>query len=143
MPKVIPPSFDPDDEFFWEGVRNGRFLLNRCANCRTLVHPPVPMCGECHSLTWDTQEASGRGKVYTWLVSRPPGDSGGEARIAALIELEEGVRIVSNLVDIEPDAVFNEMPVEVTFVDYGTCVLPQFRPVLAGPGPTAPISTVG
>lgn len=86
------------------------------------------MCGDCHCTNWDTQEATGRGKVYTWIVSRPPNDSNGEGRIVALVELEEGVRVISNLVDIDEQSVRTEMEVEVTFVDYDTCTLPQFRP---------------
>ena len=125
---VIPPVADSDDAFFWEGAKAGRLLLNRCAHCHAIVHPPVPMCGDCLSTEWETVEASGRGRVYTWIVSRHPSDSTAVPRIVALVALPEGVRVVSNLVDIEAADVHNEMEVEVTFVDYDTCTLPQFRP---------------
>ena len=86
------------------------------------------MCGECGSVAWYTQEASGRGSVYTWILSHHPTEPDATPRIVALVELEERVRFVSNLVGIEVADVRNGMPVEITYVDYDGVVLPQFRP---------------
>jgi uncharacterized protein len=134
MPRVIPPSVEPDDEYFWAGVQRHQLLLQRCASCHTLRHPPVPMCGACHSLDWDTQEATGRGTVYSWILSHHPDSSataGGtpdaEPRVVVLVQLEEGVRFVANLVDVDPGDVRNEMPVEVCFLELDGVLLPQFR----------------
>lgn len=127
MPPVIPPNPGRDDSFFWDGVAEGKLLLRRCASCKQLQHPPVPMCGNCHSLEWETQEASGRGSVYTYVVSRHPSEPDAEPRIVALIELEEGIRLISNLQGMTVDEVRNDMPVEVTFTEMeGGTVLPQF-----------------
>ncbi|MCA9512446.1 MAG: OB-fold domain-containing protein [Myxococcota bacterium] len=119
---------DRDDAYFWEGAKEGRLLLRRCAGCGRLAHPPVPMCGDCHSLAWTTEAASGRGTVYTWLVSKHPSQPDAHPRIVALVDLAEGVRIVSNLRDVDVDDVRDGMPVAVFFEEVNGHVLPQFRP---------------
>jgi uncharacterized OB-fold protein len=129
MARVIPPSVDADDQYFWEGVREHRLLLQQCAACGTLRHPPVPMCGVCHSTDWTTGEAHGTGTVHSWIVSKPPSALTDPGRIVVLVELREGLRIVGNLVDVEQSDVRNEMAVEVCFRDYDGVTLPQFRPV--------------
>jgi uncharacterized protein len=127
MPPVIPPSPGRDDQYFWDGVAEGKLLLRRCVSCQGLQHPPAPMCGSCHGLDWETQEASGRGTVYTYVVSKHPSAPDADPRIVALIELEEGIRLISNLQGMSVDEVRNDMPVEVTFTEMeGGTVLPQF-----------------
>lgn len=128
MPHVIPPAVTRDDEFFWQGVAEGRLLLARCAECSNLQHPPSPMCPVCGSLEWTVQEASGRGTVHSWIVSRHPTELDDVPRIVALIELEEGVRLVSNLQDIDPAGVVNDMDVELVFREVDGVKLAQFRP---------------
>ena len=128
MPKVIPPSVDKDDEYFWLGVQNDQLLLQRCSSCATLRHPPVPMCGRCHSTTWETTPSSGAGTVHSWIVSRHPTEPDDDARIVILVELDEGMRFVSNLVDIGIADVRNEMRVELCFRELDGVKLPQFRP---------------
>jgi uncharacterized OB-fold protein len=132
MPHVIPPTVTRDDEFFWQGVAEDRLLLARCAQCSNMQHPPSPMCPVCGSLEWTVQEASGRGTVHSWIVSRHPSLSDEVARIVALVELEEGVRLVSNLQDVDPDHVRNDMDVEVVFREIDGVKLPQFRPTGSG-----------
>jgi uncharacterized protein len=132
MPVVLPPVPGPADQWFWDGVAEGKLLFQRCSSCGTLRHPPSPMCGECHSLEWDPEAASGRGTVYTWIVSHHPTQPDDEPRIVALLELEEGVRFVSNLTGVDRDAVTNGMAVELCFETFGdgddAFTLPQFRP---------------
>ena len=132
MAHVIPPTIDADDEYFWAGVREHRLLLQQCASCGTLRHPPVPMCGACHSTDWTTRDAQGTGTVHSWIVSKPPSDPTDPGRIVVLVELTEGVRFVGNLVDVDAADVGNEMPVEVCFREYDGVVLPQFRPAGSG-----------
>jgi hypothetical protein len=128
MPKVIPPVPDPDDQFFWDGVRDGKLLLERCASCKTLRHPPSPMCGRCGSLELESMEASGRGAVYSWIESRHPSRPDEQGRIVALIDLDEGVRFVSNLQDVALADVHPGLRVELFFTEIDGTVLPQFRP---------------
>jgi 3-oxo-4,17-pregnadiene-20-carboxyl-CoA hydratase alpha subunit len=132
VPHVIPPTVTRDDEFFWQGVAESRLLLARCARCANLQHPPSPMCPVCGSLEWTVQEASGRGTVHSWIVSRHPSDPDELPRVVALVELEEGVRLVSNLQDVGPDRVTNDMAVELLFREVDDVTLPQFRPAGSG-----------
>lgn len=128
MPRVIPPVPDRDEQYFWTGIEEGRLLARRCARCSRLQHPPSPMCPRCGSLDWVAQELSGRGVVYSWIVSRHPAEPQGAARIVALVDLEEGRRMVSNLQGVAPADVVNGMPVELIFAEIDGVRLPQFRP---------------
>ncbi len=92
------------------------------------------MCSACQSLSWETQEASGRARVYSWIASEHPTEEDESPRIVVLLDLEEGIRFVSNLVGIEVKDVHFGQEVELEFVDYDGQILPQFRP-------SQPIST--
>ncbi len=113
------PEADPDSAPFWEGVSRGELLLQRCGECATFRFPPGETCPHCLSREADWRPASGRGRVFSWIVVRHPipreifADQ--VPYIVALIELEEGVRIASNLVNIDPGDVSDGMPVAVTF----------------------------
>ena len=126
--RVEPPVVGEDDRFFWDGVEEGRLLLRQCAQCKRIQHPPSPMCPACGSLEWTTKQMSGRGTVHSWIVSRHPTQLDEAPRVVAIIALDEGPRFVSNLIDVEPTDVTNEMPVVAIFVDVDGVRLPQFRP---------------
>ncbi len=133
MIQVRPPVPNQDDAFFWDGARQGKLLLQRCAECGTVRHPPAPMCGTCGSLATDALECSGRGTVHSWILSHHPTEPDEAPRVVVLVDLEEGHRLVSNLVDTSPDEIHNGMAVDVCFVectttDGGTITLPQFLP---------------
>ncbi len=132
MPNVIPPTPDADDQYFWDGVARKELLLQRCSSCGTLRQPPSPMCPDCSSLEWETLPASGRAKVYSWIASAHPTEPDAAPRIVVLLDLEEGVRFVSNLVETTLDEVFFGQDVELVFVDYDGQRLPQFRPASKG-----------
>jgi uncharacterized OB-fold protein len=126
----LAPTVTPDTQFFWDGLREGRLLIQRCAQCGRLRHPPRPMCPSCNSLDKEAIEASGRGRVYSFVMPQHPPDPFIEGcYIVALVDLDEGVRIVSNLRDVDPEDVTIGMAVEVTFETFdGDVVLHQFRP---------------
>ena len=117
---------DADDEWFWAGVAGHRLLLQRCDGCGRLRQPPGPRCPACGSFEWSTVEASGRGRIYSWIVSRHPTEPDDRPRTVILVELDEGVRLVSNLLDGYDAEV--GMAVEVTFADVDGVTLPQFLP---------------
>jgi uncharacterized OB-fold protein len=117
----------PDDAFFWEGAADGVLLIQRCADCGTLRHPPAPMCGTCGSLAWDTQVASGRGRIVTWISSLHPNRPDDEARIVILVQLDEGTRLVSNLVDSPHEGPYDDLAVVVDFRDDRGTNTPFFR----------------
>jgi uncharacterized OB-fold protein/acyl dehydratase len=124
------PGITRDNAFWWEGVKAGKLRIQRCGGCGTLRHPPRPMCPRCQSLDWDTVESSGKGVVYSFVVSHYPQVPAFDYPLAiGLIELEEGTRLVSNVIDIDPADVHVGMPVEVVFeaVD-DDWTLPLFRP---------------
>jgi uncharacterized protein len=86
------------------------------------------MCPGCGSLEWSVRQMSGRGTVHSWILSQHPSEPDDAPRVAAVIDLDEGPRLVSNLIYCEPDDIINDMPVEVVFVDVDAVRLPQFRP---------------
>ena len=130
MASRVAPSTSPDTDFFWNGLRERKLLIQRCAGCETLRQPPRPMCPKCNSLEWDTIESSGRGTVYSYVMPQNPRFPMFEyPYIVVLVELGEGVRLVSNLCEIEPGDVRVGMPVEVFYTTFDNdVVLHQFRP---------------
>lgn len=123
------PAINGDNQFFWAGVNEGRLLIQRCTKCAQLRHPPGPACPNCGSLEWDTVQSSGKGTVYSYVVPHhPPAPMFGEDYVVVLVELDEGVRFVSNLVDVAPGDVEIGMGVEVMFVQTDPeLTLPLFR----------------
>lgn len=126
-PPVPPPL---DAAFFWEGADAGELRIQRCASCGKLRHPPRPMCPWCRSLERDHVVASGRGRVHSFVVHHHPPVPGREHPfVVALVELEEGTRIVGNLLEVAPAEVEVGLPVEVTFVRGADGQAnPQWRP---------------
>lgn len=128
------PAINRDNAFFFEGTAEHQLLIQRCASCGQLRHPPGPMCPNCHSTEWDTLTSTGRGTVHSYVVNHYPQVPAFEyPLVVALIDLEEGTRLVSNLVDIEPADVQIGMPVAVQWLDAGDgLTLPVFAPAPAG-----------
>jgi uncharacterized OB-fold protein len=128
------PVFTPDAVFFWEGAARGELLGQRCADCKKITHPPRPMCPACHSVRRETVKLSGRGKIASWVIPRHPAPVGfAEAPIVALIELEEGIRLVSNVIDVGAQDVRGGMAVEVRFAPTrGGKAVPVFAPAPGG-----------
>jgi len=124
------PAINRDNAFWFEGTSEQRLLIQRCAGCGTLRHPPGPMCPNCHSTEWDTVESSGRGTVHSFTVNHYPQVPSFEyPLLVALVDLEEGTRLVTNLVEVEPDAVEIGMAVAVRWLDAGDgLTLPVFAP---------------
>src|SRR5579863_2336754 len=117
-----------DEDFFWEGARAGRLLVQKCADCGLVRHPPAPMCGRCHSTAAQVIECSGQAKVLGWLVSRHPTRPDDAPRIVVRLELPEGVYMVSNLHGIALQDITYGLPVEIFFEDFDGMTLPQCRP---------------
>ncbi len=129
-PRRMRPVLGKDNGWWWEKINEGQLVIQRCKQCGTLRHPPRPMCWKCHSLEWDHVVACGKGKVYSYVVVHRPKFPGYEyPLVVAVIELEEGTRIVSNIVGIDPKDVHSGMPVQVSIekVD-DQLTLPLFRP---------------
>ncbi|MEU6220532.1 bifunctional MaoC family dehydratase N-terminal/OB-fold nucleic acid binding domain-containing protein [Streptomyces sp. NPDC047022] len=123
------PVINRDNAGFWEGVARHRLLIQRCAGCGTLRFPWLPGCNACGCLEWDTVEASGEGTVYSYVVMHhPPFPAFDPPYAVGVIELAEGVRIVSNVIGVPYDKVRIGMPVRLTFERYDDELeLPVFR----------------
>ncbi|GAA4636451.1 hypothetical protein GCM10023196_086250 [Actinoallomurus vinaceus] len=126
----LRPAVGLDSRFFWDGVREGELRIQRCAECGRLRHPPGPMCPSCHATKRDHVAASGRGTLHSYVVHHHPPVPGHEPPfVVALVDLEEGVRMVGNLLDCPPDQVRVGMPVELFFQEMDNeLTLPQWRP---------------
>ena len=124
------PVIGHDNRTWWDRINAGELPIQRCKKCGTLRHPPRPMCWKCQSLEWEHVAASGKGIVYSFVVVHRPEVPGYEyPLVVAVVELEEGTRIVSNLVGIEPKKVKIGMPVKVSIESVDdTLKLPLFRP---------------
>src|SRR5437868_5615602 len=116
-----------DQDFFWEGVKKGQLLIQQCADCGALRQPPGPMCPQCQSVRSQAKAASGFGTLIAWIVSQHPTQPDAQPRIVVLIDLEEGVRMVSNLCNVDLAELNEGMPLQVFFPVGGE--LPHFRPV--------------
>ncbi|HEY3096257.1 MAG TPA: bifunctional MaoC family dehydratase N-terminal/OB-fold nucleic acid binding domain-containing protein [Acidimicrobiia bacterium] len=129
-PRRPRPALTQDNAFWFEGARQHRLLIQRCKQCGTLRHPPRPMCAECRSYEWEVVDASGRGTVYSFVVNHYPQAPAFDYPLAVgLIELEEGTRLVANVIGIDPGDIRIGMPVEVEWVDHDPdLTLPAFRP---------------
>lgn len=123
------PVVNRDNAGFWEGVRRHRLLIQRCTACDTLRFPWLPGCNACGAAEWDTVEAGGEGTVFSYVVMHHPRFPAFSPPYAiGLIELAEGVRIISDVVDVPYDKVRVGMPVELEFRSYDDeLVLPVFR----------------
>ena len=128
----IKPPLGHDNAWWWEMAAAGKLGIQRCLGCNTLRHPPRPMCGECRSTEWDAIEARGRGTICSYTILTHPRFPGYDyPLIIILVDLEEGTRFTSQLVDCEPQAVAFGLPVEMVIQqDPDGFRLPVFR--LAG-----------
>ncbi|MCX4828206.1 OB-fold domain-containing protein [Streptomyces sp. NBC_01016] len=139
-PQRPRPVINRDNAGFWEGVADHRLLIQRCRACETLRFPWLPGCNTCGGQEWDTVEASGEGTVYSYVVMHHPpfpaftvSDHGADAPgpyAVVLIELAEGVRMVSNVVGVSSDKVRIGMPVRLEYLAVDDELeLPVFRVV--------------
>ena len=131
-PDVIRPApiVTDDSAAFWTAAAAGRLVAQRCAECGRFRHPPRPMCPECRSLAVEVVELSGRGEVYSYAVlHHPPNPLFEYPVVIVLVDLEEGIRLLSNVTGVAPGDLRIGMPVEVHFAPTADdMAVPQFRP---------------
>ncbi|MFF4318610.1 bifunctional MaoC family dehydratase N-terminal/OB-fold nucleic acid binding domain-containing protein [Streptomyces sp. NPDC001568] len=123
------PVINRDNRGFWDGVARHRLLIQRCTGCATLRFPWLPGCNACACPEWDTVEASGAGTVFSYVVMHHPAFPAFAPPYAvALVELAEGVRMVSNITGVPYDKVRIGMPVQLEFLRVDEELeLPVFR----------------
>ncbi len=131
---ITPPLPQPESDFYWEKCKAHELWLRRCRACGNIYFYPRDICPECFSRDTDWVQSSGQGTLYAFaIVHRGPVPAFRDRvpYIAALVELEGGARMPTNLVDVEPDPanVKIGMAVQVTFDDLNDDIsLPKFRP---------------
>lgn len=126
------PLITPETRHFWDGLQRNEFLLQQCGACRQIYFPPRPFCHHCMSRDIAIIPASGRGSLYSYVIShRPPEGWPPTPFSIALVTLEEGPRVISNIVDCaqDPATLQLDMPLEMLFRrSAGDFILPVFRP---------------
>lgn len=132
-PRKPLPRPAPESVPFWEAAKNHRLELPRCNACGKFWFPPSQSCPHCLAADFTWTPASGRGTVFSFVVFHRvyhPAYEGEVPYVVALIALEEGPRMLSNIVGIPPDQVRCDMPVKVVFDDAADGVaLPKFTPM--------------
>jgi uncharacterized OB-fold protein len=109
--KIASPEPTVGTEAYWEGAKAGKLLLRHCTSCNRVHHYPRALCPYCFSDKLDWKEASGRGKIYTYsIMRRAP-----EPYVIAYVTLDEGVSMMTNIVDCEFDKVKVDLPVRLVF----------------------------
>jgi hypothetical protein len=130
LPAPAPPV-NPETKPFWDATAEGRLLLKRCLDCGSVIWYPRAFCPECAGMRTEWFPASGRGHVYSYTVNhRTEGAYAGAAPLVlAYVELDEGPRVMTNIVGAAEAELDVGLPVEVVFHDTGEgTALPRFRP---------------
>ena len=134
-PLPVPgPDRTPDADEFWQATSEGRLVLAHCDECEEVIWYPRHMCPVCGGTAVSWVDASGHGTVYSFtVVYRSPGIfQSAVPYVVAYVELDEGPRVLTNIIDCDPEQVRIGQSVEVVFFDTGEgSALYRFRP--AGP----------
>ena len=137
-PRYDLPTIEDETRPFWNAAREGRLLFGRCGGCGKAYYYPRPFCPHCWSEDVVLEQASGRGTLYTFstvFINDLPPFNERLPYVAAIVDLEEGVRVSTNIVDVDPADLSIGMAVEVVFrAITPEITLPLFRPARAGTG---------
>lgn len=124
------PVVDSDSRPYWEAISRHKFMLPYCTDCERFFFFPRVLCPHCHETHIAWRKGSGRGKIYTFTISRRPAGPAFKERlpyVVALIDLTEGPRIMSNVVGTDIDAVHIGDRVQIEFEEGSENTLPVFR----------------
>jgi uncharacterized OB-fold protein len=125
------PVPTPETEHFWAGTRIGDLRLQRCEACAAVYFPPRPFCPKCQSRDVAVFAASGRARLASYVINQRPHPAWDGPYSIALVDLEEGPRMMTNIVGCPqtPEALELDMPLEVTYEAVSeTISLPLFKP---------------
>jgi uncharacterized OB-fold protein len=125
------PQPTPETQHFWDGTRAGELRLQRCDECAKIYFPPRPFCPGCASRAVSIVKASGKARLYSYVIHHRPVPGFTPPYAIAVVELDEGPRMMTNIVECPqtPEALQLDMPVEVVFeAQNETITLPFFRP---------------
>jgi uncharacterized OB-fold protein len=127
------PEMQPWSKEFWKASKQHKLLIQECRDCNSKIFYPRKLCPECWSSNLSWLESSGKGRIFTFSITM----TGVEKKfqedlpyILALVDLKEGVRMMTNIVECKPEEVKIGMDVEVVFEDITEeFALPKWRPV--------------
>lgn len=126
------PVIDPESQPYWDALKQHRLLLKRCRACQRCHHYPRELCPHCHSDDVEWSQAAGGGHIYSYTVARRPAGPSFKPDtpyVVALVELDEGVRMMTNIVTSDVESLRIGQRVAVQFDDVTPDVtLPKFRP---------------
>lgn len=124
------PQETPETREFWAGARRGELVLQRCGPCQRPYFFPRPTCPDCGSSDVRWEPMSGRAHLCSYIISHRPAPGYAPPYVIALVTLEEGPRMLSNLVDVDPrpEVLALDMPLQVRFEWRGDTALPVFAP---------------
>ena len=129
--KAVPVA-TPTTQPFWDGTSAGELRLQHCSDCGHHFLYPRIRCPKCGSASTTWVKASGKARLYSYVINHmpAPGWEGETPYVIAMIELQEGPRMLSNLVGVPPDPakLVLDMPLEVCFEARGNMTLPLFKP---------------
>jgi uncharacterized protein len=124
------PIPNPFTKTYWAASREGRLLVRRCHTCGNAHHPPRPACPICWSAEVVWEKAAGTGTLYSWSVIHENDlapFSAGLPYVAAVVELAEGPRFMTTIIESDPSQLRVGAPVSVVFVDRDGVSIPAFR----------------
>jgi uncharacterized protein len=128
---LLLPVPDPLTQPFWDSLKAHRVQLQRCEACHTFIYYPRAVCPTCMSNALVWTDVSGKGVIHAFTIPhRHPNPAFQPPYVVVLVELDEGVRMLSNLVEVEPvpEAVPIGAPVEIVYDDVSEAItLPRFR----------------
>ena len=133
-PRITPPVPQPESDFYWEKCKEQELWLRHCQACGATYFYPRDICPKCFSRNTDWIKSSGRGVLHSFaIVHRGPTPAFRDKvpYVVAIVELEGGARLPTNLVEVEPDpsVIKCDMPVEVVFEQLDDNItLPKFQP---------------
>ncbi|WP_137389096.1 Zn-ribbon domain-containing OB-fold protein [Rhodoligotrophos defluvii] len=126
------PTPTPETRHFWDSAKRGELVLQKCRACTTVYFPPRPFCPKCSSRSVEAFPASGRATLYSFVINhRPRPDWPQEPHVIAIVQLEEGPRMVTSIVNVAqtPEALRLDQPLEVVFERLSDDIhLPVFQP---------------
>ena len=125
-------KINPDNRIFWENCKNKKLVFQKCTKCGKVRWPFSIACPDCYSFDYEIIESKGKGKIYTYAIFHVPFDKSFKDKVPyviAIIELDEGVKFFSNIINTPFDEIDCEIKVKVVWERYGDYYIPKFEKV--------------
>jgi uncharacterized OB-fold protein len=131
--RLVPEPIEELNKQYWQHCANRCLCFQRCKGCNAWRHIPRPMCASCNSMEWEWAESKGRGKVFSWTVTHAPFHKLLVSIVpyaVVIVQLDEGVKMVSGIRNLPIDKLELDLPVEVLFEQVSEeMVVPYFQPL--------------